>query len=78
MFAQYGGAFDQSSSRFAEHHRARRGDRFHPLRHPDLLPNGGVTQGARTDLPRNHFTGIQPHPQLQIDAVNAPNLVSQT
>ncbi len=45
------------------------GLRFHPLRHADLLTNGGVTERPRTDLTGDHLTGVKSHPQLQIDLV---------
>ena len=53
--AQSRRALDQPRGGRAEHHPARRGHRFHPLRHPDLLTDGGVTQRARTDLTGNHL-----------------------
>ena len=37
-------AFNQSRGGLAEHHPTRRRDRLHPLRHPDLLTDGGVTE----------------------------------
>src|SRR5262245_35486555 len=45
----------------AEHYPARRSDRLHPLRHPDLLTHGGVTKRPRTDFTRDHLTGVQAH-----------------
>src|ERR1700731_1599782 len=51
----------------------RRRDRLHPLSHPDLLTNGGVTESARTDLTSNHLARVQPDPQLEIDTVAAFN-----
>ena len=62
-------ALNQSRGGRAEHHPARRSDRFHPLRHPDLLTDRGVTERARTDLTGDHLTGVQAHPQLQVDTV---------
>jgi hypothetical protein len=41
---------NRSCNRRTEHHRTRRSDRFHPMCHPVLLTNGGVTQGTRTEL----------------------------
>ncbi len=37
---------NEAGGRLAEHHPARRRDRLHPLSHPDLLTNGGVTERA--------------------------------
>ena len=37
-------AINQPCGGRAEHHPARRGDRLHPLSHPDLLADRGVTQ----------------------------------
>ncbi len=62
-------AFNQPRGGRREHHPARRSDRFHPLRHPDLLTNRGVTESSRTDFPGNHLTGVQAHPQLQLHTV---------
>ena len=54
-FAESRRALDQSRGRRAEHHPTRRGHRFHPLGHPDLLTNGGVTECTRTDLTGDHL-----------------------
>ena len=62
-------AINQSRRGCAEHHPTRRGDRLHPLRHPDLLTNGGVTERPRTDLTGDHLAGVQADPQLQLDTV---------
>ena len=70
-------AVDQACSRSAEHHPARRGDRFHPLRHADLLADGGVTKGSRTDFAGDHLAGVQADPQLEIDAVALVNVVGE-
>ena len=59
-------AFNQSRGGRAEHHPTRRRDRLHPLRHPHLLTDGGVTQSPRTDLTGDHLTRVQPDPQPQI------------
>ena len=67
--AQRRRALNQSRGGRAEHHPTRRRHRLHPLRHPDLLTDRGVTQSARTDLTGDHLTGVQSHPQLQIHAV---------
>jgi len=52
-----------------KHHRTRRGDRLHPLSHSDLLTDRGVTQSAGADLTGDHATGVQAHPQPQVDTV---------
>ena len=62
-------AINQSRGGRAEHHPTRRSDRLHPLSHPDLLTDGGVTESARTDLTGDHLTGVQAHPQLQVHTV---------
>ena len=62
-------AINQSGGGRAEHHPTRRGDRLHPLRHPDLLTDSGVTERPRTDLTGDHLTGVQAHPQPQVDTV---------
>ena len=62
-------AINQSRGGRAEHHPTRRGDRLHPLGHPDLLADGGVTERPRTDLTGDHLTGVQSHPQPQIHTV---------
>ena len=61
--------FDQSGRRLTEHDPTGRRYRFHPLRHPDLFTDGGVTRVARTDFAGNDLTRIQPDAQLQGDAV---------
>ena len=74
-FTQYRAVLlDQVRGGLAEHHPTRRGDRLHPLRHPDLLTDRGVTQRARTDLTGDHLTGIQSDPQLQIHTVTVSDL----
>ena len=62
-------AINQSRGGRAEHHPARRSDRLHPLSHPDLLTDSGVTERPRTDLTGDHLTRVQAHPQLQFDTV---------
>ena len=62
-------AFNQSRGGRAEHHPTRRSDRLHPLSHPHLLTDGGVTERARTDLTGDHLTRVQAHPQLQVHTV---------
>ena len=62
-------AVNQSRGGRAEHHPARRGDRLHPLRHSDLLTDRGVTQRPGADLAGDHLTGVQAHPQPQVDTV---------
>ena len=65
-FAESRSALDKSRCGRAEHHPTRRGHRLHPLRHADLLTDGGVAERTRTDLTGDHLTGVQPHPQLKI------------
>ena len=62
-------AAHKSCCRRAEHHPTRRSDRLHPLSHPDLLTDGGVTQCTRADLTGDHLTGIKSHPQLQVHTI---------
>jgi hypothetical protein len=60
---------NQSRGGRAKHHPTRRSDRLHPLSHPHLLTNRGVTERPRTDFPGDHLTGVQSNPQQQVDAV---------
>ena len=60
---------NESRGRCAQHHPAGRSDRLHPLSHPHLLADGGVTERARTDFTGDHLTRVQAHPQLEIDTV---------
>src|SRR6516165_4340308 len=62
-FAKSRGTIDKSRCGCAEHHPTGRGHRFHPLRHTDLLTNGGVTECTRADLTGDHLTGVKSHPQ---------------
>ena len=68
-FAESRSALNQPRGRRTEHHSARRCRRFHPLRHADLLTDGGVTERPRTDLTGDHLTGVQSHPQLEVHTV---------
>src|ERR1700757_561302 len=45
-FAERCSVLNESRSRVAEHHSTRRGHRLHPLSHPDLLTDGGVSERA--------------------------------
>ena len=71
-------AIDQSRGGLAEHHPTRRSDRFHPLRHPNLLTDCGVTQSARTDLTGDHLTRVQADPQPQIHPIAVFDLGGQS
>ena len=62
-------AINQSRGGRAEHHPTGGCHRLHPLSHPDLLTDGGVTESARTDLTGDHLTGVQADPQPQVDTV---------
>ena len=62
-------ALDKSRRGRAEHHPTRRCHRLHPLRHADLLTDGGITERSRTDFTGDHLTGVKSHAQLQIHAV---------
>ena len=59
-------AINQSRGGRAEHHPTRRSDRLHPLRHPHLLTDGGVTERPRTDLTGDHLTGVQARPAAAV------------
>ncbi len=63
-------AINQSRGGRAQHHPTRCSDRLHPLRHPDLLADRGVTERPRTDLTRDHLTGVQAHAQPQVHTVS--------
>ena len=67
--AESGCAIDKSRGGRAEHHPTRRSDRLHPLSHPHLLTDGGVTQSTRADLASDHLTGVQSDTQLKVYAV---------
>ncbi len=67
--------FDQPCGGLAEHHPTWWGRRFHPLGHPDLFTDGGVTERARADLTGDDLPRIQTDPCQQLDAV-APGNVS--
>ena len=62
-------AINQPRGRRAEHHPTRRSDRLHPLSHPHLLTDGGVTEWAGTDFTGDHLARVQAHPQLQLHTV---------
>ena len=47
----------------AEHHPTGRGDRFHPLRHPHLLTERGVTQVAEPISTGDDLAGVKADPQ---------------
>ena len=68
---QHRRVLDQSCSGLAQHHSTGRGDRFHPLRHPYVLADGGITRRARTDITGDHLTGVQTDAQLQCNATAA-------
>ena len=74
---EHHGTLHQAGRRFAEHHPTRRGNRLHPLGHPHLLADRGVTQWARTNLTSDHLTRIHADPQLQRDTVTAFHLSRQ-
>src|SRR6185312_9609184 len=60
---------DKSRGRCAQHHPARRSDRLHPLSHPHLFTDSGVTERPRTHFTRDDLTRVKSHPQLQLDTV---------
>ena len=62
-------AINQSRGGRAEHHPTGRSDRLHPLGHPHLLTDRGVTERPRTHFTGDHLTGVQAHPQLQLHTV---------
>jgi hypothetical protein len=68
-FTQNRRAINQSGGGRAEHHPTRRSDRLHPLSHPDLLANSGVAERPGTDFTGDHLTGVQAHPQPEVDTV---------
>ena len=68
---------NQSRGGRTEHHPTRRRHRLHPLSHPHLLTNSGVTQSDRADLTSDYLTGIEPYTQGQVDAVAIADLGSQ-
>ena len=54
-FTEIRRTLNKSRRGVAEHHATRRSHRFHPLRHPHLFANGGVTKSTRTDLTGDHL-----------------------
>ncbi len=62
-------AINKSRGGRREHHPARRSNRLHPLSHPHLLTNSGVTERPRTHFTGDHLTRVQADPQLQLDTV---------
>jgi hypothetical protein len=46
-----------------------RSDRLHPLGHPHLLTDRGVTRRPGPDLTGDHLARVQADPQLQFDTV---------
>ena len=50
-FAEHRGVINQLRGGRAEHHPTRRCHRLHPLRHPDLFADGGVTQAPEPISP---------------------------
>ena len=73
-FSESRRALDQPRRGRAEQHATRRCHRFHPLSHPHLLTNGGVTERPRTDLTGDHLTGVKSHAQLEVDTVALSNV----
>jgi hypothetical protein len=67
--SEAGCAFNQSRGGRAKHDPTGRRDRLHPLSHPHLLTDGGVTERTRTDLTGDHLAGIEAHTQLKFQAV---------
>ena len=60
---------DEPCRRFAEHHTAGRCNRFHPLRHADLITDRGVTEGTGADFAGNNRTGVQADTNLEVDFI---------
>jgi hypothetical protein len=68
-FTKHRGVFDESGSGLTEHHPRRRSDRLHPLSHPGLLTDSGVTERPRTDLTGYHLSAVQAHAQPKVHTV---------
>ena len=60
------GSLDEAGGRLRTQHTAWWRRSLHPLRHPDMMTNGGVC-GA--DLARNDLAGVKSDAELQIDIV---------
>ena len=60
------GSLDEAGGRLRTQHTAWWRRSLHPLRHPDMMTNGGVS-GA--DLARNDLAGVKSDAELQIDIV---------
>src|SRR5258705_5067256 len=67
--SEAGCAVNQSRGGRAKHDPTGRRDRLHPLSHPHLLTDGGVTEWAGTDLTSDHLARVQAHPQPEIHTV---------
>ena len=50
---------DEARGGFAERHPTGRGNGLHPLGHPNLFTDRGVTQSARTDFTCDNLAGVQ-------------------
>src|SRR5262249_39946980 len=70
-------ALNESRCRAAEDPTTRRGHRFHPLRHTAFLTPTGVSERPRADFTGDHLTGVQAHPQPQVDTVAVFDLSDQ-
>src|SRR5262249_1559376 len=77
-FTEHRCALDQSRRGGAEYYPTGRRNRLHPLRHPDLRTDRGVTESPRTDLTNDHLTRVQAHPQPQVDSVAIVDLGGQS
>jgi hypothetical protein len=62
-------ALDHPSGGGTEHHPTRGSDRLHPLSHPHLLTDSGITERPRTDLTGDHLAGVHADAQLEVDTV---------
>ncbi len=55
-FAKHGHALDKPGRRLAQHHSTRWCGGLHPLRHADLLADGGVIRCGRADVAGDDLT----------------------
>ena len=74
---EHNSILDAPSGRLAEQDTARRCRGLHPLRHPYLLTERGVTEVGGADLAGDHPAGIQPDAQPQVDPIATGNLDGQ-
>ena len=67
--AEQAGRPDELRGGIAEHDPAWRRGGLHPLGHPDLVADSGVTNCGGTEFTSYHLARIQPDPQAEADTI---------